>query len=59
MGILTCTNEIMTANVQMCFKIENEVVMTWKIENNVKKLYDVDATSVYALPHSVVTRLPS
>ena len=33
--------------------------MTWKLGNDVKKLYDVDGMSVYALPHSIVTRLPS
>ena len=41
MGIATCTNEIMTAGVKMCFKIRNDKEMTYKIGN------DVDA-----LPHS-------
>ena len=52
-------NEIMTAGVNMRFKIRNDVGMTWKIGNDVKKLYDVDDTSIYALPHSIVTRLLS
>ena len=59
MGIATCTNEIMTAGVKIRFKIRNDVEMTWKIGNDVKKNYDVDVTLVYALPHSIVTRLPS
>jgi hypothetical protein len=59
MDIATCTNEIMTASVKMRFKVRNDMEMMWKIGNDVEKLYDVDVTSMYALPHSIVTRLPS
>ena len=57
--MLHVQNEIMTAGVKMHFKIRNDMEMTWKIGNDVKKLYNVDATSVYALSHSIVTRLPN
>jgi hypothetical protein len=59
MDIATCTNEIMIAGVKMRFKIRNNMEMMWKIGNDVEKLYDVDATSMYALPHNIVTRLPN
>ena len=59
MNTAICTNEIMTVGVKICFKIRNNVEMMWKIRNDVIKLYDVDATSMYVLPHSIVTRLPS
>jgi hypothetical protein len=55
MDIATCTNEIMTDGVKMNLKIRNDV----EIGNDVEKLYDVDATSMYALLHSIVIRLPS
>jgi hypothetical protein len=53
MDIAICTNEIMTAGVKMNFKLKNDIEMMWKIGN------DVDATSMYVLPHSIMTRLPS
>ena len=59
MDIAIYTNEIMTAGVKIRFEIKNGVEMMWKIINGVEKLYDVDATSMYVLPHSIVTRLPS
>ena len=59
MDIATCTNEIMTASIKIRFKIRNDVEMIWKIRNDMEKLYDVDALSMYALPHSIVTRLSS
>ena len=59
MDIATCTNEIMTTGIKMRFKLRNDMEMMWKIGNDVKIFYDVDATSMYALPHSIVTRLPS